>query len=181
MGGSASGRLADHCEPAAFSVLSVFSLSDWYTARRLNETVYGFKTLVDPDTRPHPGRPSRRAICGRCNQSLRPRDTPRAHRRRSKIDDVHIPDGDFGYWLHGLAFDAEEHDDSTIHYHLSELRHGPSGSDADCACQFFYDCKGAAGGSSQKPATSVCSAPIATCRALRFRSLARAARGIGIA
>jgi glutathione reductase (NADPH) len=25
-------------------------VSDWYTARRLNETVYGFKTLVDPDT-----------------------------------------------------------------------------------------------------------------------------------
>jgi glutathione reductase (NADPH) len=24
-------------------------VSDWYTARRLNETVYGFKTLVDPD------------------------------------------------------------------------------------------------------------------------------------
>ena len=24
--------------------------SDWYTARRLNERVYGFKTLVDPDT-----------------------------------------------------------------------------------------------------------------------------------
>jgi glutathione reductase (NADPH) len=26
------------------------NVSDWYTARRLNETVYGFKTLVDPDT-----------------------------------------------------------------------------------------------------------------------------------
>ena len=25
-------------------------VSDWYTARRLNERVYGFKTLVDPDT-----------------------------------------------------------------------------------------------------------------------------------
>ncbi|MDE2167637.1 MAG: NAD(P)/FAD-dependent oxidoreductase [Alphaproteobacteria bacterium] len=25
-------------------------VSDWYTARRLNESVYGFKTLVDPDT-----------------------------------------------------------------------------------------------------------------------------------
>ena len=25
-------------------------VSDWYTAWRLNETVYGFKTLVDPDT-----------------------------------------------------------------------------------------------------------------------------------
>src|SRR3984893_8081262 len=25
-------------------------VSDWYTARRLNEMVYGFKTLVDPDT-----------------------------------------------------------------------------------------------------------------------------------
>ena len=25
-------------------------VSDWYTARRLNETVYGFKTLLDPDT-----------------------------------------------------------------------------------------------------------------------------------
>ena len=24
--------------------------SDWYTARRFNERVYGFKTLVDPDT-----------------------------------------------------------------------------------------------------------------------------------
>jgi glutathione reductase (NADPH) len=25
-------------------------VSNWYTARRLNESVYGFKTLVDPDT-----------------------------------------------------------------------------------------------------------------------------------
>jgi glutathione reductase (NADPH) len=25
-------------------------VSDWYTARRLNESVYGFKTLLDPDT-----------------------------------------------------------------------------------------------------------------------------------
>ena len=25
-------------------------VSDWYTARRLNESVYGFKTMVDPDT-----------------------------------------------------------------------------------------------------------------------------------
>ena len=24
--------------------------SDWYTARRLNESVYGFKTLVEEDT-----------------------------------------------------------------------------------------------------------------------------------
>jgi glutathione reductase (NADPH) len=30
--------------------ISSEKVSDWYTARRLNESVYGFKTLVDPDT-----------------------------------------------------------------------------------------------------------------------------------
>ena len=30
--------------------VNVEKVSDWYTARRLNERVYGFKTLIDPDT-----------------------------------------------------------------------------------------------------------------------------------
>jgi hypothetical protein len=52
----------------------------------------------------------------------------------------HSPDGQAVYlgdliawpWRDpGLAFDAKEHDVSSIHYHLSELRHGQSGNDAD--------------------------------------------------
>jgi hypothetical protein len=45
------------------------------------------------------------------------------------------------------------------------------------ACQFFYDCKGC--GARLKPKTGDCCAfcRIATCRTLRFRSLARVARG----
>ena len=98
-------------------------VSDWYTARRLNESVYGFKTLVDPDTGrilgAHLVGPHVDEVINLFGLAIR----HEADRRRSEIDDVRLSDGGFGYWRHRLAFDAEEHDDSTIHYHLSELRH----------------------------------------------------------
>src|SRR5262249_54942424 len=61
--------------------------SDWYTARRLNESVYGFKTLVEEDTEPR--RPPRR----RGHQLVWPRDPSRADDERCEDNDVRLSDG----------------------------------------------------------------------------------------
>jgi glutathione reductase (NADPH) len=58
----------------------------WYTARRVGESVYGYKTIVEEGTGPRPARPHpwsapRRSQCRRGDQYLRPRDPAWPHRR----------------------------------------------------------------------------------------------------
>ena len=76
--------------------------SSWYTARRVAETTYGFKVLVDESTDRILRRASDRPPLRRSDQHLRARDPQRADRRGLEDDDVRLPHRDFRHRLHAV-------------------------------------------------------------------------------